>query len=85
MKQRCLYKIFTEIDSVMELMQGCLSLKEALDTFAMHVMHSNTQGNKGFGQIVYIWSVDDNELISAYDPNGVSMKLTKKTNCKVGR
>jgi len=80
-----MYKIFTEINSVMELMQDCVSLKEALDTFAMHVMHSNTQGDKGFGKIVYIWSVDSNELVSAYDPGGVRMRLTKKTNCKVGK
>jgi hypothetical protein len=83
MQPRCLYKIFTEIDTVMELMQGCVSLKEALDTFALHVMDSNTQGNKGFGQIVYIWSVDANELVSAYDPNGVSMKPSKKRTCKL--
>lgn len=78
MEPRLMYKIFTETDAVMELMQDCVNLKEALDTFALHVMHSNTQGDKGFGQIVYIWSVDSNELISAYDPNGVKMKPSKK-------
>ena len=78
MEPRLMYKIFTEVDSVMELMQDCVSLNEALETFAMHVMDSNTQGNKGFGQIVYIWSADTNELISAYDPNGVRMKPSKK-------
>ena len=79
MKPRLMYKVFTEVDSVMELMQDCVSLKEALETFAIHVIHSNTQGNKVFGQIVYIWSVDSDELVSAYDPNGVRMKPAKQT------
>lgn len=68
------YKVFTVVDTVMEEAQWCYSLKEALDTFAMHVIDSNEKDNKGFGQIVYIWESESNEFISAYDPYGIRMK-----------
>jgi hypothetical protein len=74
------FQILTELNSVTEYVQVCLSLKEALETFSKHVTWSCTTTDERHGQSVYVYSQELGDFVIAYDSDGVRMRNKKRTN-----
>jgi hypothetical protein len=74
------FQILTELNSVTEYVQVCLSLKEALETFSKHVTWSCDTTDERHGQSVYVYSQKTEEFVMAYDFEGIRMRSKKRTH-----